>query len=183
MELSIGERRERATKIAQSLKRRILNLLTMNLLTNKRATHDYEIKERFEAGISLHGWEVKSLRQKHGSLSESYVTVKRNERGTPELFLKKAHIPHYQPNQISENGDPYRERKLLLKKKEIAHIAEALKQKGVSVIPLRIYEKGNLMKVEIALAKGKKKHDKREDLKKRAIQREIQQKMKTLWRG
>ena len=149
---------------------------TMQLVQNKKATHNYDILKKYEAGIQLQGWEVKSLRQKHGSLKEAYLKAK-NQKGKTELFLHNAHIPLYQPQQGREE-DPYRDRKILLHRKEIQTLEEALKQKGLTLIPLRIYLKGNLMKLEIALARGKKLHDKRADMKKRTAQREAERVMK-----
>ncbi len=142
----------------------------MDLLVNKTAHHNYEILETFEAGIRLSGYEVKTLKAKHGSLKESYVTHKDGF-----LRLVKCHIPLYQSGHaLYENFDVYRQRDLLLHKKQIQKLSEELKQKGKSLIPLRIYLKGNLIKLEIALARGKKKYDKRNDLKDRTTKREVE---------
>jgi SsrA-binding protein len=146
----------------------------MDLLLNKTAHHNYEVLEKIEAGLKLTGSEVKTLRGKHGSLKEAYVTIKNNE-----LWLIKCHVPHYQPGHPEyENLDTYNPRKLLLNKKQIDSLGEKLKQKGLSIIPLRIYLNHNLIKIEIALARGKKKFDKRNDLKERTTKREVERVLK-----
>ncbi len=145
----------------------------MNLLVNKTARRSYEILETLEAGIKLSGWEVKTLRKKHGSLKEAYITT------DSEIWLVNTYIPHFQPNQpTQENDDPYQKRKLLVSKKQFHDLKSALKQKGLTIIPLRIYEKGQLLKIEIGLAKGKKLYDKRKDLKDRAMKRDADRAMK-----
>ena len=147
----------------------------MNLLVNKGVNRSYEIIETVEAGIKLAGWEVKTLRQKHGSIKEAYVTI------NDEVFLVGAHIPPYQGGHKDlENVDPYRPRKLLLSKDQIKQLTESAKQRGLTLVPVCIYEKGNLIKVEIALAKGKKKYDKRNDMKDRSAKREADRAMKDL---
>lgn len=146
----------------------------MDLLLNKTARHNYEILDTFEAGIQLHGHEVKTLRAKHGSLKEAYITNQ-----AEILQLVKCHIPPYQPGHAKyENVDTYRPRTLLLHKKQIQKLSEELKQKGKSLIPLRIYLKGNLIKLEFALARGKKKHDKRQDLRDRTSKRDAERAIK-----
>jgi len=132
------------------------------------ATFNYELLDKYEAGISLLGTEVKSIKLNQGSLKESYVIIENNE-----LFLVKAHIPAFQPGNIGEGYDPYHNRKLLLSKKEIAEIVKKKHEAGLSVIPLSMYSKGNKIKLGIALARGKKKHDKRESIKKRDIERDL----------
>ncbi|MCI5050772.1 MAG: SsrA-binding protein SmpB [Candidatus Pacebacteria bacterium] len=145
----------------------------MNLLVNKTVKRSYEILETFEAGIKLAGWEVKTLRLKHGSLKEAYVTI------DDEVWLTSAFIPLYQPNQpLHESADPYQRRKLLLHTKQIQDLKESQKQKGLTVVPLRVYEKGQLIKIEIAIARGKKLHDKRKDLKDRSMKRDADRAMK-----
>lgn len=145
----------------------------MNLLVSKTVRRSYEILESFEAGIKLAGWETKTLRKKHGSIKEAYITVDN------EVWLMNAHIPLYQPNQKQYEGiDPYQIRKLLLHTAQIEKIKESQKQKGLTIVPLRIYEKGNLIKIEIAVARGKKLHDKRSDLKNRTSKREAERAMK-----
>ncbi|MFT5280890.1 MAG: SsrA-binding protein [Flavobacteriaceae bacterium] len=146
----------------------------MSLLSNKYARSNYEILDTYEAGLSLHGFEVKSLRLGHGSLKEAYV---KEENG--ELFLVGCHIPAYQPKNTPESYDPYRERKLLLKKKELEALLKKLKGSGLTIIPLSVYNKYRYIKCEIALAKGKKKHDKRQDMKKKDAKRDIDRTLKS----
>ena len=138
------------------------------LLKNRKAFHDYEVLNRFEAGIVLKGHEVKSLKNGGGNFTGSFVGIQ-NE----EAFLKGFHISLYSKTTI-EVYEPERPRKLLLRKAEIDKIASALNTKGVTLIPLSYgLDKGKI-KIEIAIARGKKKHDKRDDMKKRDQQRHIQ---------
>jgi len=147
--------------------------MSMNVLVNKTVRRSYEIIETLEAGIKLAGWEVKTLRKKHGSLKEAYVTV--NE----EVWLVNTYIPLFQPNQPThESADPYQKRKLLVSKKQIASLKSSLKQKGLTIVPMRIYTKGQLLKIEIAVAKGKKNYDKRKDLKDRTSKRDAERALK-----
>jgi SsrA-binding protein len=135
---------------------------------NRRARHDYEIGETFEAGLMLTGTEVKSLRTGKATITESYASVDR----AGEVFLVNANIPEYlQANRF--NHEPKRPRKLLLKAREIARIAQGTERQGMTIVPLKIYfnERGRA-KVEIALARGKKLHDKRETEKARDWDRE-----------
>lgn len=143
----------------------------MNLVVNKTVHHNYEILEQFEAGMKLLGSEVKSLRQKNGSLREAYVKVKEGR-----LVLTNAYVPPFQNH--ADLYDPYRERLLLLHKKEVMKIRHLLKQGGVTIVPVRIYATKRFIKIEIAIARGKKKHDKRNELKKRAITRDIERELK-----
>jgi SsrA-binding protein len=142
-----------------------------NIAINKKANFNYELLEKIEAGIMLKGTEVKSLRDGNCSLAEGYVT----DQGY-ELFLKNVNIPIYKHGNLN-NHDPIRTRKLLLHKKEIEKIIKAVKEKGITVIPYRMYFKESIIKVEIAIGKGKKQYDKRETMKerdsKKAIQREL----------
>ena len=150
--------------------------LDMNLLTNKKAKFDYEILESFEAGIKLSGSEVKSLRKQDGSLKEAYVTV------NDEVWLVGAHIPLFQAGHaMYESYDSYQKRKLLLNKKEIEKIKTSLKQKGLTIVPIKMYDKGGLIKIEIAIARGKQKHDKRNALKDRASKRDVLRAIKNLF--
>ena len=139
---------------------------------NKKASHDYQIIEKLEVGIKLTGAEVKSIKSGNASLKESFVHI---EGG--ELFIKNMHVGAYKPARI-ENYNPIRNRKLLANKKEIMLFSGKTDQKGLSIIPLKIYLKKNLIKLEIGLAKGKKKWDKREDLKKKDIERELRRNIK-----
>ncbi|OGO65305.1 MAG: SsrA-binding protein [Chloroflexi bacterium RBG_19FT_COMBO_55_16] len=135
--------------------------------TNRKAKHEYFLLESFEAGLSLHGSEIKSIRAGHISLAQAYVTIDGSE-----AWLVNAHIAAY--DQASHyNHDPLRPRKLLLHRSEIRKLWENVRQKGVTVVPLRVYLKDGLAKVEIALAKGKKLYDKRADIAKRDVEREL----------
>lgn len=136
---------------------------------NRRASHDYEILTRFEAGLCLLGTEVKSLRNGKAQIANAYVQVK---DGT--AFLTGAHIPTYDPAG-QENHDPDRARKLLLHPAEVVKLRKALQEKGLSVVPISLYFKGPWAKVEIATARGKKLHDKREDLKAKSDLRDLKQ--------
>jgi len=141
--------------------------------TNRKAYHDYFIEEKFEAGISLVGTEVKSLRNGRANLKDSYVIIKDGE-----AFLLNCHISPYSHGNI-QNHEPTRTRKLLLHKKEIDKLWGNISQKGLTVIPLKIYFKRGKAKVEIGLAKGKRQYEKRESIKERESQREIERHMKT----
>ncbi len=145
----------------------------MKIVTqNKKAFHDYFIEETMEAGISLVGTEVKSLRDGKANLKDSYVIIK-----GAEAFLLNCHISPYTHGNIM-NHDPLRTRKLLLHKKEIMRLQGKAAQKGYSLIPLKLYFKDSRVKVEIGLAKGKKQYEKRESIKKKEAEREIERAMK-----
>jgi SsrA-binding protein len=136
--------------------------------TNKKARFNYEIIEKIEAGISLKGTEVKSIRNRNVSIGESYAQVKDNE-----VFLHNLHIsPYEQGNR--ENHEPVRVRKLLLHKREIKKLVAKTQQKGLSLVPLSIYLKKGKIKVELAIGRGKRLVDKREAIKKKSIEREIE---------
>jgi SsrA-binding protein len=137
-------------------------------LRNKSATFEYFIEDKFDAGMVLTGTEVKSLRDGRVSFNDSYCLIDRGE-----MYVKGLHIAHYSFGSYS-NHPPVRDRKLLLKKKEISRITQKLKDKGFTIIPLKIYfnERG-FAKMQIGLAKGKKLHDKRESVKQRESEREI----------
>jgi SsrA-binding protein len=140
--------------------------------TNRKARHNYFLLDTYEAGISLRGTEIKSIRAGQISISQAYVSIDEEEAN-----LVNAHIAPY--DQASRfNHDPLRTRKLLLHRSEIRRIWEDVRQKGVTVIPLRIYLKDGLAKVEIATAKGKKLHDKRWEIAKRDAQREVNREIK-----
>jgi SsrA-binding protein len=138
------------------------------LVKNKKAFFDYHILEKMEAGIVLLGKEVKSLRQGKASLVGSYVSVDDNE-----CFLVNSHISPYQPNNTPQDYDPRRKRKLLLSRKQIDYLSGKKKERGVSVIPLSVYTKKRLIKLEIGVGRGKKKYDKREALKRKTIDRDL----------
>ena len=137
--------------------------------TNRKANYEYEILSKFEAGISLLGTEVKSLREGKANLGEAYATVKNGE-----VWLQNFHINEYKYGNIN-NHDPLRQRKLLFHKKEITKIKSNLEEKGLTFIPLKIYFKGSLVKVEMGIGRGKKLYDKRESIKKRDVERRIKQ--------
>lgn len=138
------------------------------LASNRRARHDYFIEETYEAGLALKGWEIKSLRAGRASLAEAYVAVRDGQ-----AWLVNAHITPYQPRS-HEVQDPRRERKLLLHGQQIAELAGKASAKGYTVVPLRIYLKRNLAKAEIGLARGKRRYDKREDIRRREHEREVE---------
>lgn len=144
-----------------------------NIATNRRARHEYFIEETFEAGVVLKGTEVKSLRRGKGNLNDSYAQIK-----DEEVFLYNCHISPYDFGN-RYNHDPLRPRKLLLHKAEIRRLISKTKEKGFTLVPLAMYfDRNNRVKVELALARGKKLYDKREDLAKRDAQREIARVMK-----
>lgn len=140
----------------------------MSLISNKKAYFNYEILDTYAAGIELLGYEVKSLKAGQGSLEGSHVTV----RGS-EAYIIGMFIPPYQPANTPADYDPYRLRKLLLNKKEIEELGKIEAKKTLTTVALSVYNKGSKVKVDIATAKGKKKFDKRETLKKRDIERDI----------
>ncbi len=134
---------------------------------NRKARHDYFIDDEFEAGMVLVGSEVKSLRQGQANLKDAYARVKKNE-----LFIHQMHISPYSFAH-QENHDPLRPRKLLLHKKELKRLFGKIKERGLALIPLKVYFKNGKAKITIALARGKRKYDKREALKKQEMKREM----------
>lgn len=139
-----------------------------DLVVNRRAKFEYELTDTFEAGLALTGSEVKSLRDGRGNLQEAFVRVDRKG----EAWLMNCHIsPYAQANR--NNHEPLRPRKLLLKRSELDKLAKGVGQKGMTVVPKRLYLKGRLIKLELALGKGKKLHDKRQSLKKKDAQRDM----------
>jgi len=138
------------------------------LANNPKATFDYEILETLSSGIELLGAEVKSVRGGKMSLQGAFVSV----RGK-EAFLIGADIPAYQPKNASKDYDSTRARKLLLSKKEIEKLTNAEKTKGLTIVPLSVYNKGRFLKVDVAIARGKKKFDKRQSIKKRDVERDL----------
>lgn len=129
---------------------------------NKRANYDYEILEKIEGGLVLKGCEVKSIKTGHISLKGSFVTVKGNE-----LFLTNASIPAYQPANMPDNYDSARPRKVLARKSQIKSLIGKISQKGLTLVPVKVYSKHGLIKLEFGVGKGKRKIDKRESIKKR----------------
>lgn len=145
----------------------------MPLIQNKKAYFNYEILEKMEAGIELLGFEVKSLKKGQGSLEGSHVTVRGNE-----VFVINMQIPPYQPTNTPKDYDPTQNRRLLLTKKEISRLSGEENQKGLTIVPLSVYNKGRKLKLEIAIVRGKKKYDKRETIKKRDVERDIRRTLK-----
>lgn len=142
------------------------------LAQNKKASHDYFIDEVYEAGIVLFGTEVKSVRMGKVNLNDSFARIENNE-----VFLYNMHISPYEKGNIF-NKDPLRTRKLLLNRREINKLTGYVTQKGYTLVPLRVYLKHGLVKVELAVARGKKLYDKREDMAKRDAKREIERHFK-----
>lgn len=142
------------------------------IATNKKVYHDYFVEDKIEAGISLSGTEIKSLRQGSGSIKEAYIRLENNE-----AYIYGMHINPYEKGNIF-NVDPIRSRKLLLHKKEIRNLATAVAKDGYTVVPLEVYISGNYAKVLIALAKGKKNYDKRETIAKRDMKRNAEREFK-----
>ena len=142
------------------------------LANNKKAYHDFFIEDTFEAGISLHGTEVKSLRMGKCSIKEAFVRI---ENG--EVFVYGMHISPYEKGNIF-NKDPLRVKKLLMHRYEINKLMGKIKEKGLTLVPLKVYFKGSLVKVEIGLARGKKLYDKREDIAKKDQRREAEKEFK-----
>lgn len=140
---------------------------TKVIATNRKASHDYFLEDRLEAGIALRGSEIKSLRASQVSLREAYVRT-----DGQEVWLVNAHIAPYDPASRL-NHDPRRERKLLLHRREIAKLFEQVRQRGYTLIPTRIYLSGGRAKVEVALARGKKQYDKRREIADREAERDL----------
>ncbi|MBL0273367.1 MAG: SsrA-binding protein SmpB [Chitinophagaceae bacterium] len=142
-------------------------------LKNRQAYHEYFIDAKYEAGMVLQGTEVKSLREGRASFNDSYCLIHKGE-----IWLKSLHISEYSHGNVN-NHDPVRDRKLLLKKRELKKIEEKLKEKGYTLVPLRIYfNEKRFAKIEIGLAKGKKLYDKRESIKQKDVQREMKRFLK-----
>lgn len=140
---------------------------------NKKAFHDYHIEETYEAGIELSGTEVKSIRKGSINLKESYITVRGGQ-----MWIIGAHISPFEQGNRS-NKDPLRDRKLLMHKREIMRLYGVMKRDGLTLVPTKCYFKNNLVKIEVGVARGKKLHDKREDVAKKQMEREMQRKVKT----
>jgi SsrA-binding protein len=138
------------------------------VVSNRKARHDYEILERFEAGIVLTGAEVKSLRGGRGSLTEAYARVRGNE-----VWLEGMHIPPYEQAMDKRTYDPIRPRKLLLHRKEIERLTGKTAERGLALVPLRVYLAHGMMKMELALGRGKRSFEKRQAIAEREHQREM----------
>ena len=139
-----------------------------NFVTNKKARFDYEILETFEAGLVLFGYEVKSLKLGRAKLDGAHVIVRGGE-----AYLVSSSIAPYQPANMPTDYDPERPRKLLLSKKELSRLETQSEQAGLTIVPIRLYNAGRKLKLEIGIARGKKQHDKRESLKARDNKRDI----------
>lgn len=141
-------------------------------IQNRKARYEFKIEETYEAGLALKGTEVKSLREGKASLNEAFAYIKNGE-----VWLKNMYIKPYEQGSYN-NHDERRERKLLLKRREIREIDKAISQKGKTLVPLKLYFKGGYAKLLIGLAMGKKKYDKREDIKEKDIRKELDRKVK-----
>lgn len=144
---------------------------------NKKVFHDYFVEEKYEAGLVLHGTEVKSLRMGKCSIKEAFITVDKGE-----VFINGMHVSPYEKGNIF-NKDPLRPKKLMLHKYEINKLVGKLNEKGLTLVPLQVYFKGSLVKVEIGLARGKKLYDKRQDIAKRDMKRENEREFKHILKG
>ena len=147
--------------------------VVMSLATNKKAGFNYEILEKYTAGVELFGFEVKSLQKGQGSLDGAHVTVRGGE-----VFVVGMFIPPYQPNNTPLDYDERRNRRLLLNKKEIHQLEKAEQTKGLTIVPLSVYNKGRKIKLDIALVRGKRKFDKRQTLKKKDSARDVARDLK-----
>lgn len=144
------------------------------LARNKEVGYNYKIVEEFEAGLELTGQEVKSIKSSHLSMKGAFVSIKDNQAWLKNLYVS----PYKKTAQHMQKGAPERIRRLLLKRKEISYLSNKTKEKGLTIIPISVYTTRRLIKVKIALVKGKKKFDKRADIKKRDVDRAIAQKIK-----
>lgn len=144
-----------------------------DLIGNKKTFFNYEILEKFSAGLELSGSEVKSLRAGEGSLEGSHASVRGNE-----AFLIGAFIPAYQPKNLPAGYDPRRNRRLLLTKKEIAKLSGFEAKRGLTIVPISVYNSGRFIKIALAIARGKKKFDKRETIKRRDSERDVRRELK-----
>jgi SsrA-binding protein len=142
------------------------------LATNKKANFDYELQEKYEAGLVLFGHEVKAVRAGQVSLKGSFISI-RTKNGHPELYLVNSQISPYKNAGPMPDYNQMRERKLLLKRQEIDHLLGKKQTEGLTLIPLKIYTNHSFLKLEFAVAKGKKKYDKRETIKKREVDRRL----------
>ncbi|MDO8261064.1 MAG: SsrA-binding protein SmpB [Candidatus Magasanikbacteria bacterium] len=150
---------------------------------NKKANFDYKITDIYEAGIVLFGHEVKAVRNKHISLKGAFITLKKNEKGNPELWLTNAHISLYKKASKLDDYDPERSRKLLIRKEELKRLVGKKQEQGLTLVPIKLYTKHSLIKVEFGIGYGKKKYDKREDIKKRDINKQIRTLTKQINQG
>lgn len=149
---------------------------TGDVATNRRARHKFELLDRYEAGIALLGTEVKALREGNAQLADSFATI-----DDGEVWLRNFHIPPYAP-ATTNNHEPERPRKLLLKKYEIERLSGSLSKKGLTLVPVRVYFKGPLAKVELALARGKEGRDRRREIADRDVRRDVEREFKGRYR-
>lgn len=145
----------------------------MSLIENRRAYHEYEILEKFEAGLELKGFEVKALKNGRGSLTGSRVIIRGNE-----AYVVGMDLPPYQPANTPKDYDPQATRRLLLKKREITYLGGKSNEAGLTLIPLGLYNKKGFLKLSFAVSRGLKKYDKRERIKERETKRKIDREMK-----
>ncbi len=143
------------------------------LAKNRKAYHDYEVLEKFEAGLVLNGQEVKAIKEGKISLKGSYIVIREEE-----AFLVGVNIPPYQPKNAPEDYDPKRSRKLLLTKKQIKYLMGKSTEGGLTLVPLRVYTKKGLIKLKFGVCRGKKAHDKRKKIKDREIDRNLRRRVK-----
>ena len=148
----------------------------MESIHNKQAHFDYEILDTYQAGLVLTGAEVKSVKAGQMNLKGSYITIKHSPH--TELYLTNAHISHYKPSGTKISYDPTRSRKLLVSKKEISHLVGKLEQKGLTIVPIKVYTIRNLIKLEFGVARGKKKFEKKDLIKEREVNKEIRRTLK-----
>ena len=142
-------------------------------IKNKKVNFNYELLEKYTAGLELLGTEVKAIKTGHGSLEGAHVIIRAGE-----AFLVGATIPPFQPANTPEDYDPTRTRRLLLQKKELSELEKSLQTRGLTVVPISMYNKGRFIKLDLALARGKKKFDKRETIKKRDVERDLGRSLK-----
>lgn len=145
----------------------------MSLIENKEIGRNYDIIDKFECGLKLQGFEVKSLRAKHGSLKSSYVIIRGGE-----AFVINFYIPPYQPKNSPKDYDPYMPRKLLVTRKELLILEGLSRQKGLTLVPISVYNEGRNLKITVGVGRGKKIRDKREQIKKRDSDREVRREFK-----
>ncbi len=151
----------------------------MSLVEHKKARLNFDILKEFEAGLELHGFEVKSLRAGHGKLEGAHIVVRPSgKRGGYEAYLVGAQIPPYQAANTPPDYEPERPRRLLLTRKELEELAGFEKQKGLTIVPIAVYNKGRHLKLKLAVARGRKKFDKRAVLKERDTKRDIERTLK-----
>lgn len=168
LEGAIGRARRRGCRLPSALPESAVKSTEIRpIATNRKARHTYEVMDTFEAGLVLSGTEVKSLRGGKASMGEAYVRIRNGE-----AWLENCHIAAYD-HASQDNHDPRAPRKLLLRRREIRKLAVSVQQKGLTIVPLRLYFRGAWVKVEIAVARGKKLYDKRQSLKKSQAQRDI----------